>query len=101
MALSEINREAVNIHFQVRMTLFLSEAIRIKFCKISIRQLENHMYDRGRINRRTNPLRRLESHLTGGGDGCFIQPVPQAAHYAIHMHLPVRAKQYLEQNFSF
>ena len=33
MALSEINREAVNIHFQVRMTLFLSQTIRIKFCK--------------------------------------------------------------------
>jgi hypothetical protein len=96
MALSEINREAVNIHFQVRMTLVLSEAIRIKFCKISIRQLENHMYDRGRIDRRAYALCRLESHLASCLDGCLVQPVTQTAHYAIHMHLPVRAEKHLE-----
>src|SRR5579872_540827 len=59
------------------------------------------MYDRGRIDRRTNPLRRLEAHLTGGLNCCFVQTVTQAAHYAIHMHLPVRTKKHLQQNFSF
>ena len=59
------------------------------------------MYDCGRIDRRTDALRRLESHLTGGPNGCFVQPVTQAARYAIHMYLPVRAKKHLQQNFAF
>lgn len=59
------------------------------------------MHDRGRIDRRTHSLRRLESHLAGGLNGCFVQSVTQAAHYAIHMHLPVRAKKHFQQNFSF
>src|SRR4030081_1434589 len=58
------------------------------------------MYHRRGIHGRAKTQCRLESHLTRGGDGRFVQAMTQAAYYAIHMHLPVRAKQHREQYFS-
>ena len=59
------------------------------------------MYDCRGIYWCAKALGRLEPHLTGSGDGRFIQSMTQAAYHAIDVQLSIRAKQHLEQNFSF
>ena len=83
IALNAISREAVIIHFQVRMTQILSAS-----CS-SVRQLENDMHDRGRVDRLIVVLGRLESHLVGSRDRSFVQAVTQTPHHAIHVQLPI------------
>ena len=58
------------------------------------------MYDCRGIHGCAKALGRLEPHLTGSGDGRFIQSMTQAAYHAIDVQLSIRAKQHLEQNFS-
>ena len=89
IALNPSSREAVSIHFQVRMTQFLS-------ARASVRQLENHMHDRRRIDRLIVVLGRLETHLVGSRDRGFVQAVTHAPHHAIHVQLPVCPEQYLQ-----
>src|ERR1700733_2873524 len=58
------------------------------------------MYDCRGIYRCTHTLRWLEPHLAGSSHRRFIQPMTQSTYDAIHMQLPIRAKQHFEQNFS-
>src|SRR5580692_925678 len=58
------------------------------------------MYDCRRIYWCAHTLRRLEPHLAGSSHRRFIQPMTQSPYDAIHMQLPIRAKQHFEQNFS-
>ena len=61
-----------------------------------VRQLENHMYNRSRIDRLIVVLGRLEPDLVGSLDRGFVQAVTHAPHNAIHVQLPVCPKQYLQ-----
>jgi len=58
------------------------------------------VHDCGGIHRLTISLSWFESHLVGGRDGGFIQPMTQAADYAIDVQLSVGPKTDFEQNFS-
>jgi hypothetical protein len=88
IALNAISREAVIIHFEVRITQILSLVL--------VRQLENDMHNRRRIYRLIEMLGRFESHLVGGRDRSLVQSMTQAPHHAIHMQLPVRREQYFQ-----
>ena len=81
IALNPISKEAVIIHFQVRMTQILSLVL--------VRQLEDDMHDRRRIYWLVVVLGRFESHPVGGRDRGLVQAVTQAPHYAIHVQLSV------------
>ena len=48
------------------------------------------MYDCRGVHRCAQTLSRFEPHLTGGSDGRFIQPMTQAAYYAIYVQLARR-----------
>jgi hypothetical protein len=76
IALNAISKEAVIIHFQVRMTNPLS---------CLVRQLENDVYNRSRVYRLIEMLGRLESHLIGRRDRSLVQAMTQAANHAIHV----------------
>ena len=76
IALNAISREAVIIHFQVRMTNPLS---------CLVRQLENDVYNRSRVYRLIEMLGRLESHLVGRRDRSLVQAMTQTADHAIHV----------------
>ena len=88
IALNPISREAVSIHFQVRMTK--SSLSRL------VRQLENHMHNRRRIDRLIVMLGRLESHLAGSRDRGLVQAVTHSPHNAIHVQLPVCSEKYFQ-----
>src|SRR6266404_3387314 len=97
-ALSESSRVAVTIEFKVRITrisMFLQ-----KPSVASIRQLENHVYDRGGIHRLTIALRRFEAHPVRSSDGGFIQPMTEPADHAIHVQLSPGSKAHFQQNLS-
>ncbi len=50
------------------------------------------MDDRRRIDRLIEMLGRLEPHLVGGCDCCFVQTVTQTPHNAIHVQLSIRSE---------
>jgi hypothetical protein len=69
--------------------------------KVSIRQLEHHVYDRRRID--CLPIARggLKMHFVCGVDGGFIQAMAQTADHTVYVQLPICAELYFEQNFAF
>src|ERR1700733_6426207 len=118
-ALIEASRAAVNIAFQLRITLFsifLDPVSSTSFSgyrlfsllnrqitspKLLVRQRECHMNDRRRINRLSTVQRRFEPDLVGGSDSGFVQSMAQTADNAIYMQGSVRRKTDFEQHFAF
>jgi len=88
IVLNPSSREAVSVHFQVRMTK--SSLSRL------IRQLENHMHNRSRIDRLIVMLGRLEPDLVGSRDRSLVQAVTHSPHNAIHVQLPVCSEKYFQ-----
>src|ERR1700680_294327 len=97
MALHVTTREAVIIHFKVRMTQILSVLLSAPAryptqYRSSVRQLENHMYGRRRIYGLIVVLGRLETHFICRFDRRFVQAMTHASPHAIHVQLTVCLK---------
>lgn len=93
IALNVISKEAVGIHFQVRITEILSVLLLYALGPpSSVGQLENHMYGGGGIYGLIVVLRRLKAHLICGFNGSFVQAVSHSAYDAIHVQLSVGPK---------
>jgi hypothetical protein len=87
-AVKATSKEAVIIHFQVRMT-------KSSLCG-SVRQLENHMYGRRGIYGLIVVLGRLKTHLICRFDRRFVQAMTHATHHAIHVQLTIGPKHYFQ-----
>src|SRR5689334_3680135 len=88
IAAKAASKEAVIIHFQLRIT-------KSSLCG-SVRQLENHMYGRRGIYGLIVVLGRLKTHLVGRVDRRFVQAMTHATHHPIHVQLTVGPKHYFQ-----
>ena len=84
-------RNAVIINLQARIA---------QSSLASVRQLENHVYDRPGIDGLSIAHGRLETHFVGGVYGGLIQSVTHAAHHTIYVQLPVGPEHDFEEHFT-
>ncbi len=66
----------------------------------SLRDLKDHVHHGRGIHYLAVAQSRLESHLIGGCNSSFVQPMPQTAHNAIHVQSSVCPEHHFQQNFS-